>query len=274
MSSSRRRDFASHDEATCPTSSEKVSPATLQATWPSLSQNHLKHCLGSFSLLLLLLSSTKHFLNKHARYWAGQGVCWSWGEGRTARGIRNRTGPEAAYCLCGRPDSRVVPGGCSAQREAQKGRITHNPALFLLTSVLSAYMLSVEQIPPACACSAFTAVSANGTLILHWGQLRESKRHGLPCETPGVWPKLHWPSALSQIRPLRERQGRKTVGADSVLQPHQWHGPWLLLPEFLELLWEVAFATVISTTTKAFQNTFFKIIIALHLFLLSAYEEL
>ena len=167
MSSSRRRDFASHDEATCPTSSEKVSPATLQATWPSLSQNHLKHCLGSFSLLLLLLSSTKHFLNKHARYWAGQGVCWSWGEGRTARGIRNRTGPEAAYCLCGRPDSRVVPGGCSAQREAQKGRITHNPALFLLTSVLSAYMLSVEQIPPACACSAFTAVSANGTLILH-----------------------------------------------------------------------------------------------------------
>ena len=38
------------ERATCPTSSGKLSPATLQAIWSFLSQNHLKPSLGPSSL--------------------------------------------------------------------------------------------------------------------------------------------------------------------------------------------------------------------------------
>ena len=115
----------------------------------------------ALSLLLFLRSSTKHFLNKHARYWAGQGMRWSWGEGRTARTLSMW---EAR--LISESRGAALPSG--RHRRGESPIIQH---YFFWCLFLSTYMLSLELVSPVCACSAFTSVSGNGTLILHWRQL-------------------------------------------------------------------------------------------------------
>lgn len=137
---------------------------------------------------------------------------------------------------------------CSAQWEAQKGESPITSTLWCL--FLSTYMPSCRYLFVPAQHSPLLCAH-NGTWFLpetaqwHWVMPR------LPCEKPGVL--LTEPAPCLKFDPggrCKDRKWSELIHP----QPQQWHQPWPCLA--VEPL--SSFGTTVSTTTKAFQNTFFK----------------